>query len=795
MDNIVLKIKEKLNEDLKEINKLEIDKDIKDNIKDINENYIKNANITELITIDQKFNNIINQVKLNTETYRKNIFSELKNVDFDLLPYFKINKDKSKIEQSINKATNNKDLGKINDEIIKIKTDLINAKNSKITEINNKITEINNSIDIIDKITIIEIKEKIDKILTDTKNLSNNNSKKDDFEKIEKEIKEKEEKLNNKLTEVKSGFENINKNIIEKNNIIGSTITDIKIDDSFNYDKILDIQKKIENNSKSIDDKIKQLNSDYKSQLDEFNRYIILFNEFYKNFDCDLDEDFKNEYKDLKIENSSKDLENYKKINDTKLKELEKKFKNLKEAFIDTYKENINDLNNFFKINNEELEKFDKDLFTNDYVKAKIEYISSKKEEKGRVIKEIKTHNEDNNFKNYLSKKLNSFKDIKEINYEDVEFIDIDKVQNNIINSLKEEDRIYIQSDIEGKYEVLLSVLKLANIIDINKKLDVYYNFLNGKFEDKNPGDNISMKLNIFEVNKDFKGTYINIGDIVDRCAGKHNCLKTLLLILYIKQELGDKIKLICGNHEIDWYCNKRNKECNCCKDIKCLTTLICYKAISLGQIKFFDNIIIESKKYVLSHKIIYHSNKVKGTKEFKNILEYIDKDKCSDINNYDDYIDKDGHFLTNKGFEILDQFNDEFKKNFEKFISNINIYTYDEKYVNFFIFNYKKSLKYNNMVDYNRRYKEDKLGKKVKNIIKNSINGHDHHDYEECYNKDINILIADNRSHVDDDLTNYKSNIHFIDKTKDIINDKIIEITKDKTEIYDLEQNKYIDI
>ena len=58
-----------------------------------------------------------------------------------------------------------------------------------------------------------------------------------------------------------------------------------------------------------------------------------------------------------------------------------------------------------------------------------------------------------------------------------------------------------------------------------------------------------------------------------------------------------------------------------------------------------------------------------------------------------------------------------------------------------------------------------------------------------------INILIVDNRSYINDDLTNYKSNIHFIDKTKDIIKDKIIEITKDKTQIYDLEQKNYINI
>ena len=917
LDNIILKIREKLNESLNEINKLEIDKDTKDTIKNINENYIKNANVTELINIDQKFNNLINQVKLSTDEYRKQTSDELINIDFDLLSYFKINKDKSQIEQSINKATNNKDLGKINDEINTIKTKLINSKNSKITEINNKIKEINEKIDIIGKITIFEIKEKFDKILIDTTNLSNNNSKKGDFEEIENKIKEKEEKLNTKLTEIKSEFENINKNIIEKNTIIGSTITnitidnsfnynkildiqtkinnnskyiddkinnkineinnkkkeinkkidiidkitiieikekidkisdintlninskkkdfdkieeeikakegklnnkltkiksefeninkdiikknaiigstitDIKIDDNFSYDKILDIQENFENNSKSIDAKIEELNLNYKSQLNEFNKYITLFNEFYTNFNYELLKNFIKEYKDLNIKNSPDTLKDDKKFNDEKLKELKKNFEELKEGFINNYYDEIDELNKFFKLHSKELEEFDENSFNENYVKERIEYISNKQKEKDQTIEDILNHNEKDNFEKYLKTALENFKDIKEIKYEDVEFKDIDKVQNNIINPVSEGNRIYIQSDIEGKYEILLSLLKTADIINIKNKKDVYYNFLTGKFEDKAPENNLCIKLNLFEVNKDFKGTYINIGDIVDRCAGNNNCLKTLLLILYIKQELGDKIKLICGNHEIGWYCNDKNPECNCCKDIKDLTTLICYKAISLGQIKFFDNIEIGSKKYVLSHKIIYHNND--ETADFHKILKYIDRSKYKNITTFDDYIDKDGHFLTDKGFEILDKFNDKFKKNFTDFISKINTYTHNQKLLRYFIFKYDNKLNYKKMVVYKHRYKEKKLNDKVKNIIKNSINGHDHHEYKECYNKDINILIADNWSYIDIDLTNYRSNIHFIDKTKNIIKDKIIEITKDKTEIYDLEQNKYI--
>ena len=668
---------------------------------------------------------------------------------------------------------------KIENSFKSIDDEIIN----KINEINNKKKEINKKIDIINKITVIEIKEKIDKI-SDINTL-NINSKKEDFDKIEEEIKEKEEKLNNKLVEIKTGFINLNNEIFKKSKIIQYVITDIEINDKFDFDKIEYIQEKLNKNIKFIKEYIKNSNLEYKSELEEFEEDIKLYNKLYNNFGY-KELVTTNKFIELKYEDNFDDFKYNKENND----EILKKRKRIKEKFIKNYNMEIKDLNHFFSLKNSKLEKFDEDIYGRIYVENRIKYIIGKKNEKEEIIREIKTNNEDGNFENYLKTTLENFQDIKEINYEDVEFKRIHKVQNNIISPVKEEDRIYIQSDIEGKYEVLLSVLKLANIVNIDEKIDVFYNFITGKFEDKNPGDNLSIKLNIFKVNKDFKGTYINIGDIVDRCAGNNNCLKTLLLILYIKQELGDKIKLICGNHEIGWYCNDDNPECNCCKNIKDLITLICYKAISLGQIKFFDNIEIGGKKYVLSHKIIYHNND--GTREFKIIFKYIDKNRYKDLDNFDKYIDKD-HCLTEEGFKILDEFNSKFKENFTNFISKINAYTYDTNLLRYFIFNYEDNLDYFEIVDYDHRYDEDKLQNTVKNIIKNSINGHDHHDYKKCYNKDINILIADNRSHIDDDLDNYRSNIHFIDKSEDIINDKIIKITKKKTKIYDLENDKYI--
>ena len=185
---------------------------------------------------------------------------------------------------------------------------------------------------------------------------------------------------------------------------------------------------------------------------------------------------------------------------------------------------------------------------------------------------------------------------------------DIFKEVNTVVN---EEDRIFIQSDTEGKVFNIISALQIAKIIDINKPITVYYNFYNGNFE-KNESEN-SIELKLFEVNKKFNGTYIHLGDIIDRCNGEHQCLKSLLLILYIKQELGNKVKLICGNHEL-MYSHHEEKFCECFdsdsnKKINFITRLICLTAISKGQIQYLDKIKIGNTNYILTHKVLYEQD------------------------------------------------------------------------------------------------------------------------------------------------------------------------------------------
>ena len=209
--------------------------------------------------------------------------------------------------------------------------------------------------------------------------------------------------------------------------------------------------------------------------------------------------------------------------------------------------------------------------------------------------------------------------------------IDENKLKNVIdkVNKVKEEYRIFIQSDTEGKVFNINSTLQIAKIIDINKPINIYYNFENGKFENNKSENSICLKL--FAVNKNFKGTYIHLGDIVDRCTGNHQCLKSLLYLLYLKQELGEKVNLICGNHELTDYFKCGNVNCDCCYDIRDYITLIVFKAISNGQIKYLDKIKIGTTDYILTHKIIYK----KDIDQIKYFLKNKMNEK-TDLKNYD---------------------------------------------------------------------------------------------------------------------------------------------------------------
>ena len=370
--------------------------------------------------------------------------------------------------------------------------------------------------------------------------------------------------------------------------------------------------------------------------------------------------------------------------------------------------------------------------------------------------KEVKEVKENKNKKHEKNKyKKDNMKE-KGINLDITEYkIDESKLKDivNEVKKVNEEDRIFIQSDTEGKVFNIISTLQIAKIIDINKPITVYYNFNNGNFE-KNKSKN-SIELKLFEVNKNFNGTYIHLGDIVDRCTGNHQCLKSLLFLLYIKQELGDKVKLICGNHELTDYFRLGNPGCNCCYNVRDIITLIVFRAISNGQIKYLDKIKIGTPDYILTHKVLYKED-IDQIKHFlKNKME-----EKKDLKNYDIY-------------QLIDVVNDNFKKYFTNFFNikdNLDIYEYSYFYDQL----------------YNQIVIGDRVGNNYNICLDNQICGHDHHEINECYIKGKNILFVDNFSYdINKDYNKIiTSNIHFFDKTKELINHKIFYIKNDKNNL-----------
>ena len=335
---------------------------------------------------------------------------------------------------------------------------------------------------------------------------------------------------------------------------------------------------------------------------------------------------------------------------------------------------------------------------------------------------------------------------------------DVNEEVNKVVN---EEDRIFIQSDTEGKVFNIISALQIAGIIDINKEIIVYYNFYNGKFE-KNKNEN-SIELKLFKVNKDFKGTYIHLGDIVDRCNGEYQCLKSLLLILYIKQELGDKVKLICGNHELMY--SGAQPLCACIdgypfadgeKRINFITRLICLTAISKGQIQYLDEIEIGDTVYILTHKVLYQD-------DIKQIKDFL-KESMKEEKELDNYGTSD----------LIKVVNDNFKKCFCGIFDN---YKKDEKYVDEIIEKTSMFEHVNGQIVIG-----DRVGRRgYLSCLKNQICGHDHHEIGECYIENMNILFVDNFSFDLETSSKPMVNIHFFDKNKELSKHKAFNIINDE--------------
>ena len=414
------------------------------------------------------------------------------------------------------------------------------------------------------------------------------------------------------------------------------------------------------------------------------------------------------------------------------------------------------------------------------------------------------------------NKKCNKTLDItKYLNVEDQGLVsDSNEVDEypKILNDMKQGEKIFIQSDTEGRFSNIFSILKRINIIDTNKTCKRYYNFLNGKFQTYINEDIPYITLNLFEVINNFKGKYFHLGDIIDRCGSKqHECLLSLLFLIYLKQELPNNVNLICGNHELTCYFN--DKESLCCKDIKPLLTHIVFKAIANGQIKFFDKITLGKERYILTHKVIYKDDIQKLSQFISNYnfftfkkdknIETICNSKCyygkalenlallenkkdidftAELVNITKDIKPEDNIYTlmeciNKLFELHFKYyfaeiypKKEFFNNLTDFVNKMYFYSKD--------FNVLNPNKKESIMD-GTRVRE----KGYENCVNNQIAGHDHHDIFSYVIKRENILFVDNYSHLiyDKNKTKNLATLHIFNE-KDPNDINYIQITTPPT-------------
>ena len=348
------------------------------------------------------------------------------------------------------------------------------------------------------------------------------------------------------------------------------------------------------------------------------------------------------------------------------------------------------------------------------------------------------------------------------------------EIEKNTV--IDEYNRVFIQSDTEGKLFNILIALYIAGIIDLFEIQIVYYDFLTGNFEVNKPKGKLYLELHIFKINEKSKVTYIHLGDIVDRCGDRKECLISLLTLLYVKQVLGDKIKLICGNHEIGM--NYVDNYSDCCSTIKPLIMLIVFKAIAKGQIVFFDNIKIGKNECTLTHKVLFEDD-IEHIKNFicnKTMLE-LNKIhyKISELREINKNNEKDQEiknilslvcekeyemkeikdFNVNKGnIEILlKSVNTLFKKHGESFFELINEKNSScgEEFLNTLCEHFSI---YNVAAKFPEERKNDKIvgdtRANIKNLdcaLPNQYGGHDHLSLESAYSTKTNVQVVDNCS------------------------------------------------
>ena len=362
---------------------------------------------------------------------------------------------------------------------------------------------------------------------------------------------------------------------------------------------------------------------------------------------------------------------------------------------------------------------------------------------------------------------------------------------DNVLGNIGEENRIFVQSDTEGKLFSIYYGLFIAGIIskiDTSKK--IYYDIDAGDFNDN--CEKKDLWINYVEINNDFKGTYIHCGDILDRCQKTNGCMDCLLLLLYIKKQLKDHVKLICGNHEI--MINYTVK--NCCKKSDILTTIVA-QALKKEWLKYIDDIKIGNEDFILTHKELTNNDIFRiyvfaKTLKSKN-LEY-KEDELQDINKKLNRYQIEN--TIHNDFDIGDDFTKaifDVKNDFNKLFSNFIYNNVDKKGINSDIAKYFEHCGKDVIVNQDKIDLEDH-----KCSLEKQICGHIHREYCECYFKKSKILYVDNysTSYINGTSGDFRMNLHIIDKTIDIENDKIVCIfnkSSDNFKIYDIKTNKYV--
>ncbi len=237
-----------------------------------------------------------------------------------------------------------------------------------------------------------------------------------------------------------------------------------------------------------------------------------------------------------------------------------------------------------------------------------------------------------------------------------------EKHQDEILqkmNAVPEAQRIFAESDTEGKFFNIYALLRLSGAIekfDWRKPQFVEFDIVSKTFQDKPQGryaaykqfssaeeykkiwvseDGKRIRIPKFTFNKNFKGKILHLGDFVDR---GRNSVPGFLTMLYAKEQLGDKCHLIVGNHELYPDLPHKTVEENVYSRIEYdLVSELTQHYWDQKKMKFFDTILIGGKPVLLTHVEI--SAHLTASDQFYDVFEkrhgvdfFTDKDFLDNI-------------------------------------------------------------------------------------------------------------------------------------------------------------------